>query len=238
MGGGSSSSSTTVVSSQSPTDPEAARRMAAVAERQQDIAEEQWSLYQNDFLPYDKAVVAANQGLVEPTAALTGESIAAERELLPQRTATTKEFLTQALEGVNKDERVARAAADVELSYKGLPGRLSREAARLGIDPSSGAFTSQLTGIGLNLARDKAFAKTQAKTQAEQENFSRLGAAQGLNWQGTDQNQGDMTVTSPADRAVSLFQNSIAANEAGMRPLTSSTSTGSSRGSNWSWGLS
>lgn len=229
---GSSSSSNTTVSTQAPTDPEAARRMATVAEEQSAIGKEQWELYKNDFLPYDKAVSQANLGLVQPTADLTRESLAAERSLLPQRTEATKSFLTQALEGVDVGERVSRAGADVEMAYKGLPMRMSREAARLGVSPDSGGFQEQLKGMGLSLARDRAFAKTSAKTGAEQESFQRLAAAQGINWQGTDQNQGDMTVTSPADRAVALFQNSIAANEAGMRPLTTSTSSGGSSGRN------
>lgn len=236
LGGSSSSGSTTVVSSQSPTDPEAARRMAAVAERQQDIAEEQWSLYQGEFLPYDKALAQANLQSVQPTADLTLASIRAETGLLPQRTAATGAFLDQALKGVDVNSRVARAGADVAQAYGKLPDQLKRSAAAAGISPGSQAFLSQLTGLGLSQARDTAFAKSQAKTQAEAENFSRLSAAQGINWTGADANQGDYGLTSPAQTALGYFQNAVNANAAGMRPLSQSNSQGSSKSFGFSFG--
>lgn len=233
LGGGSSSSSTTTI--QQTTDPEAANRMAGVAERSQSLAEQEWSLYQNTFLPYDTALVDANMQNVQPTADLTNATLKAQMELLPQQTKATKQFLKQALEGVDADQRAGQAATDVELAYKGLPKSMSRQAAGMGISPNSGAFQSQLTGLGLSKARDKAYAETSARRQAEGENFSRLSAAQGLNWQGTNANQGGYSLTNPADRAVSLYQQTIAANAAGMSPLTKSS--GRSSGFNASVGI-
>lgn len=235
LGGGSSSSTTssTTVSTQSATDPEAARRMAAVAERQQAQAEEQWGLYKKSFMPLEETMAGANLDLVEPTRALTKEYLESNLRLLPQREQVTRDFMTQALEGVDKNRRVSEAVADVERSYKGLPARLSRTAAGMGVSPASGRMGSMLSGLGLNLARDRASAASTARRGAETESFSRLSAAQGLPFGGVDQNQGNFGLSNPADRATQIYQNVVAANQAGMRPLTQSS--GSSQGSSFGW---
>ena len=51
---------------QQMTDPEAARRMAGVAERAQALGEEQWGLAKELYMPYERALVESNQAMVKP----------------------------------------------------------------------------------------------------------------------------------------------------------------------------
>jgi len=76
-----------------------------------------------------------------------------------------------------------------------------REASRYGIDPNSTAFANAENNAALETAKGVAGARTAAKTQAEQENFQRLGVAAGKDTGSV------MTVNNadPASRATALY---------------------------------
>ena len=88
-------------------------------------------------------------------------------------------YYDEALNGVDIDARVNRAAADATQAFMNSSEQLSRNAARMGISPSSGAFAGYANQNSLDQAKLVANAKTQARTQAEQENFDRMTTAMG-----------------------------------------------------------
>jgi hypothetical protein len=104
-------------------------------------------------------------------------------ELLPGQTALSQErapvrskFFSEALEGVDANERMNLAQADVAQSFAGAEGTARRSAARMGRSAGSIDFSKMATerakGIGL--------ARTTARTGAKDESFRRLQSAMGL----------------------------------------------------------
>ena len=115
---------------------------------------------------------------------LTAEDIAMQRALIPQRQYAQQRFFHEADQGINPDDWAARAAVDVGAAYAGSDGALRRDAARMGVDPSSGRFANAQGGYGLNMARDLAQASTLGRRAGEDENWKRLTMAAQMARQG------------------------------------------------------
>ena len=257
FGSSSSSSSTT----QSPTDPEAARRMAAVAERQQAMAEEQWGIGKETYMPYEKAMVGSNTKLIQPNEEYMGKyleqgiaDIEGNEPLktrireqvmndLTSSSAVPGEFYSKVLEGPKTEEKMATAGADVAQAFKNIEGEQRRGMGRMGLDPTSGAYASQRGKTLRSKAKALAGAKTSARRTAEQDYFDQLMA--GMNARSGSMGSVPLTagtegalqlggyqMSNPLDRSSSIYSNVIAANAAGMKPLTQS------QGSSKSWNFS
>jgi len=254
-----SSSNSGGSSSQSTIDPEAQRRMAAVAERNAQIGEEQWQYYQNTFQPYETDMANSNRRLIQPNEDLARESMESQRSLIGDResaqraslTSVTDElnaakpvvskFYEEAMNGVNVQNRMAEAGADVAQGFDASMGAMGRNMSRMGVGANSVAAMDQMNMAGTARAKATAGAQTQARNQAENENFGRLGTAmqarQGAMGAGGastpymagDSNQGGFQLGSPAQTSMGAFGNAIGANQAGMGTLT----TSSNKGSGW-----
>ena len=107
--------------------------------------------------------------------AQTNDALTAIGERAPIRT----EFYKEALDGVNVEDRANKAAADATQAFMNSTDITKRNSARMGINPNSGRFASMMNTDALNRTKAVAGAKTQARTQAEQENFARLNTAMG-----------------------------------------------------------
>jgi hypothetical protein len=140
-----------------------------------------------ELLPGQTALSKSQMGIAEA-------DIAARHELLPGQTALSKlqasdtmagiqerapvrsKFFSEALEGVDANERMNLAQADVAQSFAGAEGTARRSAARMGRSAGSIDFSKMATerakGIGL--------ARTTARTGAKDESFRRLQSAMGL----------------------------------------------------------
>lgn len=250
--GRSETSSTTV---QNPTDPEASRRMAAVAERQQQMAEEQWGLARDIYLPYEQQMVESNQRLVGENENLMrarmvegARDIELDRPLRDtMRTQRVEElnasaplvsrFYEEAGNGVDVNQRMSQAEADVVGAYADVPESVRRNMSRTGASLSGGKYADLMKAIALDRARSIAGAQGTARRAAETEGFERLRSAMAARSgispsldntayaQGNEQ-LGNYTLTSPIASAVGLYGNVTSANEAGMRGLTSTRSSG------------
>lgn len=164
-------------------------RMASVAEQAQAISNAQFDFWESDYKPLEQAKIAANLELIPSetelaltqnesalklTEAQTADSLQAMQEFSPVRT----KFLEEAANGVDIESRVKKAAADAAHSFMNSNQTLARNAGRMGINPNSGRFTAMMNeNNSLNQAKTIASAKTQARENAEQENFSRLTSA-------------------------------------------------------------
>jgi hypothetical protein len=227
--GGSKQSSTT---NQYPTDPEAARRMAGVAERSQQLAEDQWSLAQEVYMPYERRVMSEGMADLErsrPLKELTNQQLMAE---MTASAPAMEAFYKEAATPVNVAEREAESEAGVVSEYANVPESVRRGLSRTGAKLSGARQENLMKAIALDRARAISGARASARTEARDETFGKLKAAMAARsgMQDTPYNtaatEGGYTVKSAADRAMGLYANAANANEAGMRPLSQSKSSG------------
>lgn len=88
--------------------------------------------------------------------------------------------VTELAEGVDPQEYMNRASADIQRGFTSARQAQSREAMRAGLSPSSGRFASILAGQGTQQALAEAGARTQARRGAEDLSLARK--AQALNY--------------------------------------------------------
>jgi hypothetical protein len=171
MGGGKGGTKTEV-RTEKVRDSASERKLAEVAEQQQKMAKEQWDMYKEYFMPYEIEAATANREILP----LITES---SKTTLGLQAPVTKEFYRQSLEGVDVGERVQQAGTEVIHATKLGEGIRRREMSRYGIDPSSETYADLANEAALSTARGVAGARTAARTQAEAENYSRLGYSLG-----------------------------------------------------------
>ena len=116
---------------------------------------------------------AAGRYLLPQETQLTAADIQRQQALMPERQFAAHKFFQDANHGVNPEEWAARAGIDVGAAYAGADAALRRDAARMGVDPSSGRFAAAQGGYGLNMAKDLAQARTQGRRAGEDENWQR-----------------------------------------------------------------
>jgi hypothetical protein len=138
-------------------DPEVSKMQLTVGQRQQEMAEEQWELYKEFFLPYEQEAAKANI------------------ELLPLISDISKEFYRKTTEGIDVGRRMDEAQAEVIHGQKLGKDMRRREISQYGIDPGSSTYANLANLESLETAKNIAGARTSAKTQAEAEEFARLG---------------------------------------------------------------
>ena len=81
------------------------------------------------------------------------------------------------MNGVDVNQRVSDASADVMQSFQNSNSIARRNAGRMGINPNSGRFAETIKAGALDRATSVAGAKTQARSLAELENYGRLQTA-------------------------------------------------------------
>ena len=200
---GGSSSSTTV-------DKEYNARLAAIQERQQDIADQYFAYWEQVQQPYETAQVAANTELLPYETAtsreqtvLAGQQAQAGQTLLPLQTDAARaqledqiqtlgmmepvktNFFQQAAQGVDVNGRVAQAQADVAKGFQDTQAATARQMSRMGVNPNSGRFAGVTASNDLAKAAAVAGARTTARTTAEDENFKRLALGMQYGLQGS-----------------------------------------------------
>jgi hypothetical protein len=164
---GGSSSTTTV-------DYAYNRRMATIAERQEAMAEEYFKFWESEYKPMEKMQIEANKELIPMQTEFAKEQMGLGLEEMKAAKPMVSEYYKQALEGVNVDERVTQARADVGLAFKEGEEATRREAGRLGLDPDDPRYARMMGSRGLSQAKATAGAMTGARIEAEDESFKRL----------------------------------------------------------------
>lgn len=106
------------------SDPEAAARLADIADRQMTMAEEAWGIYQTDFLPYEQAMIEANMDMIDPNRELMQAQIGAETELTPARQAATQAALDDMVKDIEEGRPVKTEMLKQQLAQLEAEGRL------------------------------------------------------------------------------------------------------------------
>ncbi len=171
-GGGGGSSSTTVT-----VDYGYNSRMATLSEEQQSWAREYFNMWRDYYKPYEIAQAQANMEALPLETNLYKKQLTAATNLLPAQQAAAQKFLTASADGVDVNERMALAQADVANSWANQQAATERAAARMGVNPNSGRFQGMQAAQDISKAAQMAGARTQARVGAEQENFDRLTKA-------------------------------------------------------------
>ncbi len=156
-------------------------RMATLSEEQQAWAREYFQMWQQHYKPYEIAQAQANMELLPLETNLYKQQINSATQLLPQQTEAAQKFLTASVNGVDVNERMALATADVANAWKDTGAASNRAAARMGVNPNSGRFQGINAALDTQKAAQLAGARTQARVGAEQENFDRLMKAANFN---------------------------------------------------------
>ncbi len=156
-------------------------RMATLSEEQQAWAREYFQMWQQHYKPYEIAQAQANMEMLPLETDLYKQQLNSATQLLPQQTEAAQKFLTASINGVDVNERMALATADVANAWKDAQGATARAAARMGVNPNSGRFRGIQADLDTRKAAQLAGARTQARVGAEQENHDRLTKAAGFN---------------------------------------------------------
>ena len=128
----------------------------------------------------ESALLNAETGLVPQRASLESALIDEQQENIALRKPVTSKFYDEVLKGVDVDERVNLARADVESAYAGAESNARRWASSMGINPASKSYSAGLMSLAKEKAAAKVGATSLARRQAEEENFARLSGAVGL----------------------------------------------------------
>ena len=205
-GGGKGGGSSTTVS----VDKEYNSRMATLAEEQQDWAREYYDMWQKYYEPYEIKQAQANlevlpletslyKSQLQNLKSLSGSQsnalkelfpkekdlysaqLSAAQTLLPQQTTALTNFMNAAAKGVDVNERMALAQADVANAWQGTQAATNRALARMGVNPNSGRFAGVQAVQDATKAEQMAGARTQARVGAEEENYKRLAQAAAVN---------------------------------------------------------
>ncbi|MDR1685196.1 MAG: hypothetical protein LBR82_01940 [Desulfovibrio sp.] len=174
-GGGGSSSTTVTV------DYGYNARMASISEEQQDWAREYMDVWRDYYKPYEIAQAQANLDVLPLEMGLYKQTLNSASQLLPAQTEASQKFLAQSVNGVDVNERMGLAKADVASAWKNVSEQNARENARMGVNPNSGRFQGVQAALGTQQAAQTAGAVTQARVGAEQENYDRLLKAAQVN---------------------------------------------------------
>lgn len=129
---------------------------------------------------YQSAYLDAETGLVPQRAGLESALIDEQTTNIGLRKPVTSKFYDEVLKGVDVDERVNLARADVESAYAGAESNARRWASGMGINPASKSYSAGLMSLAKEKAAAKVGATSLARRQAEEENFARLSGAIGL----------------------------------------------------------
>jgi hypothetical protein len=182
--GGGSSTSTTV----NTPDYAYNARMATVAEKEQNIADEYFKFYESYYQPMEKEQIASNRALIPAQTETELQKLNTAQGILGNIREETQlakpvmaEYYKQALKGINPEEKVQQARADIASSFADEEAGLRREAGRLGIDPNSNRFMGAMANRGIEKAKAIGTASNQARNQVEQINFARLSEANQMN---------------------------------------------------------
>ncbi len=181
-------------------------RQMDISERQQEWAETEWSRFTEIFAPYEEEMVAMNRRLLPGMEEVGEATIEAQKEELGLAKPLREKFYKEATEGVDVNERMGLATADVAQAFKGAEGSLRRTSARMGRNVSS----ADLRKMALEEAKATGFGRSVARREAESENFGRLAVGMSQAGRATGLPSGDVGgygMKSPVNTAGGLMTN-------------------------------
>lgn len=114
--------------------------------------------------------------LIAPTERLAKATISDTMTGIREKAPVRAKFFQEALEGIDPNEKMRLAQADVAQGFAGAEGTARRGAARMGLNPANIDFGKLATGR----AKAIGLARTTARTRAKDESFQRLQSAVSL----------------------------------------------------------
>ncbi len=136
------------------------------------------------LLPQQTELTSAQIGsameLLPQQTALESATIADKMGIMRERRPVRQAFYRAALHGLDPQAQANRAAADAAHAFAGSSAVLSRNAARMGINPNSGRFAAMNNANAIQRAQAIGGARTQGRVQGEKETFARLQSAMGM----------------------------------------------------------
>lgn len=166
------------------------KAMKGVYKQAMQMAQEQWNIYKEMFLPYQQAMMAANQEAMQWGSQITAAQAQQQLGLIPLRgelteaglkgaIPVTEEYFKQALEGPDVEARLGDVTADVSQVFKKARQNAARTMSRMGYQPGG----QRMAGAFARLAGQEALAEVSGRQttrrQAEEEGFQRLAQAMG-----------------------------------------------------------
>jgi len=167
-------------------DPEYNARMATIAEAQQGMAEEYFKFWQDEYKPYESAMLQANQGLIPQETALREQQLKSEIGLMPMRTEAMQAQLGGAPGAIEQfyqsadvdiGDKMNQAQADVTQQFGNAKGQFERSLGRMGVTAGSGRSLGLQKDFALEQAKGVAGARTSARRLGEDDRYKRLGSA-------------------------------------------------------------
>lgn len=176
---------------------DAAETSRRLADSQIQIATEQWDMYKQVFAPYEAELVAAHRQIIQPQTALDLATIEAKTQDVSGRMALNEEtrqqqmrslqrseasesaFYQAAEQGLNVQDAMNAAQADVQQGYDASMPQLQRNISRTGAQAGGAKFTDAMAKMAYSRAKDIGFARTSARRQVQDTNFGRLTTAMG-----------------------------------------------------------
>ena len=196
-------------SSSTSVDKEYNKRLAAIQERQQDIADQYFNYWNEVQKPYETLQTEANTRMLPyetesymQQLVTSAQQSEAQRELLPWQTGAAQaqladqidtigqmqpvktNFFQQAAQGKDVAGAMASAQADAAKGFEDAAAATARNMSRMGVNPNSGRFAGVNAEQDLAKAAAVAGARTQARTTTEDENFRRLALGMQYGMQG------------------------------------------------------
>lgn len=149
------------------------KEMEKMAKLTREVSESRWGYTR----PLEEA--QANEALwaIDALHPLREQQIGQELERGNMYMGVERQFLDEAMKGPDANKYAGRASADVSQAFAGQRGQMVRDAASMGINPSSGRFMSGMRRLSADQAKTEAFGRTQAFDQAEQERWNKMGTA-------------------------------------------------------------
>lgn len=137
-------------------------RMATLSEEQQDWAREYHQFWSEVQKPMETEMVAAN------------------RDFIQQSKPVRDKFINETMNGINGENLAAQAGADVQQELSRSQSMSNRNAARLGINPLSGAYQARQHDLQVDGAKAVADVKNRTRMAVRDENYNRLKTAMGM----------------------------------------------------------
>lgn len=140
-------------------------------------ADEAWAMYKDYVVPYEEEFYTKAKELIDPQMELAGAYLDSQIQQMPGYTQAAINFYDEAVNGVDPEQRANEAQAEVEQALKNSDQQTMRTASRMGLDLNDSSVLDSIKTNSLDRARGIAGARTEAKDNAETENFGRLAAA-------------------------------------------------------------
>lgn len=217
-----------------------------IANRQVNIAEDQWNYYKTYQAPSEQRALAAQDSLlgykteaeraqlqettrdIQANQALKDVTRSRYLEEMKASEPAVQKFYEDAAKGPQYETAMGLAGADVGQAFAGSEAALARNLGRYGINASSGRGQQSLTDMALQRALATAGARTSARRTAEDSAFSRETTA----LQATRSIPTLPGITSTGQAGSIDFGQQTNSLQAALSALTGASSTAGSMGAN------